>query len=160
MPSLTSPGNIIYKNGNPTTGDGLHVLSTYYNGTVYAANAGNIWYQFTDSGWTQLANGVPNPSPSATAIPGASSIVDAGGNVWTMPNLTSPGNVIYENGNPTTGDGGHVLLTYYNGTVYAANAGDQWYQFTSSGWTQVPSGVPNPSPSGTTIPSATAAIVD
>src|SRR5262249_13168608 len=119
-----------------------------------------IWYQFSGSGWTQLANGVPNPSPSATAIPGASSIVDGSGNVWTMPGLTSPGNVIYKNGYPMTGDGSHVLLLYYNGTVYAANAGNIWYQFTGSGWNQLANGVPNPSPNGTTISSAADAIVD
>ena len=155
MPSLKSPRNIIYKNGNPTTGDGGHVLVLYDNGTMYAANTGNVWYQLTGFRWTYIASGVPNPSASRTTIPLAPAIVDGSGNVWTMPSLKSPGNIIYKNGNPTTGNGGHVLVLYDNGTMYAANTGNVWYQLTGSGWTYIASPPAQPSTTGTAMPPAT-----
>jgi hypothetical protein len=155
MPSLTSPGNIIYENGSPTTGDGSHVLVLYYDGLMYAENTGGVWYRWTGSGWTYIGSGDPQSSASGTMIPPATEIVDGSGNVWTMPSLTSPGNIIYENGSPTTGDGSHVLVLYYGGSMYAENTGGLWYRWTGSGWTYIASGVPQPSTSGTTIPSAT-----
>jgi hypothetical protein len=141
MPSLTSPGNIIYENRSPTTGDGSHVAVLYYGGTMYAENTGSAWYQWTGSGWTYIAGGDPQPSASGTTVPPATEIVDGSGNVWTMPSLTSPGNIIYENGIPTTGDGDHVLVLYDEGTMYAENTGGVWYQWTGSSWTYIASDV-------------------
>ena len=137
MPSLSGPGNIIYENGTPTTGSGSHVEVLYYGGTMYAENTGSAWYRWTGSGWAYIGKtytGVSQPSASGTIIPPATQIVDGSGNVWTMPSLSSPGNIIYENGRATTGDGGHVALRYYNGWMLAENTGNNWYQWTGSAW--------------------------
>ncbi len=137
MPSLSGPGNIIYENGTPTTGSGSHVQVLYYGGTMYAENTGSAWYRWTGSGWAYIGKtytGVSQPSASGTIIPPATQIVDGSGNVWTMPSLSSPGTIIYENGRATTGDGNHVALRYYNGWMLAENTGNNWYQWTGSAW--------------------------
>jgi hypothetical protein len=90
--------------------------------------------------WLQL-NGsssvfAETPSASGTTIPPATQIVDGGGNLWTMPSLSGPGNIIYENGRPTTTAGNHIEVLYSGGTMYAENTGNVWWRWTSSssGW--------------------------
>jgi hypothetical protein len=95
--------------------------------------------------WT---SGARAQSPSGTAIPPASQIIDSAGNVWTLV-----GGDPLENGRPTAASGISELL-YYNGGIYGyASSGswNQWYVYTTSGWDGV-SG--DPESAATTIPPA------
>ena len=51
-----SSGNIILLNGQQAGGDGSGILLLVYNGgQMYAENNTQSWYQWTSSGWNQIA---------------------------------------------------------------------------------------------------------
>ena len=86
---------------------------------------------------TPVANAAANTSAKSkaqesaqqTVMPPASSIVDAGGNNWTLVN----GNVL-QGGVNTNCPVAAVYVMYWNHTVYCENEYAWWYVYGSNGW--------------------------
>lgn len=72
---------------------------------------------------SSVTSGTFIPSTSgAIILPGVGQLVDSSGNIWTMTSAGQP----YFNGIPWPGGGwpnGYTWVLYYNGTIYANNAG-------------------------------------
>ncbi|MFP3466473.1 fascin domain-containing protein [Leifsonia sp. SIMBA_070] len=74
----------------------------------------------------------PNASPDGTTIPSATSIIDNGGNTWTLSN-----GVVYRNG-ATVGNTYNVtVVLWYGGMVYHRGTGGQWYVCPNGVWLKV-----------------------
>jgi aryl-phospho-beta-D-glucosidase BglC (GH1 family) len=69
-------------------------------------------------------------SSSGTAIPPASQIVDANGDVWTLNGDAT----ISENGAPAGYTANVVLVLFENGLVYQENRSGGWWSWNGSGW--------------------------
>src|ERR1700734_4069949 len=72
-------------------------------------------------------------SPSGTAIPSATEIIDASGNIWTL----SSAKAVLENGKAAGYTANVVSLLYYNSVVYQENTAGGWWDWNGSGWTGV-----------------------
>jgi hypothetical protein len=120
-------------------GGGYNVIAIlYYNGVIYAENTSNEWFSWNGASWTRIA-GDPstiNKSVSANGASigvGASSLVDSGGNVWTL----QTNEYAYRNGVRAAANYNAILLLYYNGVIYCENTTGGWYSWNGSNWTRV-----------------------
>nr|WP_241017268.1 hypothetical protein [Paraburkholderia sp. Ac-20342] len=91
-----------------------------------------------------------SPSINGTTTPPAASIVDSGGNVWTLSS-----GYIYRNGTKDAGSYNVTTLLWYSGSVYQENTSGAFYQWTGSGWVaSLDPRLGGTSVDGTVIPSA------
>jgi hypothetical protein len=111
----------------------------YYNGVIYAENTSNEWYSWNGSSWTRVAGDPTTSNTRVVSANGASigvgtnSLVDSGGNVWTL--LTTE--IAYRNGVRAAGNYNLILLLYHNGVIYCENTIGVWYSWNGSIWTKV-----------------------
>ena len=89
-------------------------------------------------------------SLSGITIPSATQITDSSANVWTVS-----GGVVSENGALAGYSNGVTLLLYDNNIIYQENAAGGWWSWNGTTWVSSSDPRKTPSPSGTTIPSAT-----
>jgi hypothetical protein len=111
----------------------------YYNGVIYCENTSNDWYSWNGSSWTQVAG---DPATTNTRVVsangasigvGANSLVDSGGNVWTL----QTNEYAYRNGVRASGNYNTILLLYHNGVIYCENTTGGWYSWNGSIWIKV-----------------------
>lgn len=111
----------------------------YYNGIIYSENTSNAWYSWNGSSWTRVAGDPTTTNTQSVSTNGASigvgtnSLVDSGGNVWTLPTTE----IAYLNGVKAAGNSNTILLLYYNGVIYSKNTTGVWYSWNGSNWIRV-----------------------
>lgn len=76
-------------------------------------------------------------SPNGTAIPPATQITDASGNIWTVA-----GGVISKNGALAGFSANVIQLVYSAGNIYQENTAGQWWLWVPSGSTWIASAGP------------------
>jgi hypothetical protein len=133
-------GNIILLNGQQAAGGWGTLLLVYNGGQMYAENSQNNWYQWNSSGWTQIA-GDPRggiSSDGSTLSAGSGGTLTTAAGTWSFGTASNgSGNIILLNGQQAAGGWGTLLLVYNGGQIYAENSQNNWYQWNSSGWTQI-----------------------
>jgi hypothetical protein len=150
----------ILRNAQPTNGFGSTIA--WKNHTINVLGTDNNWWQWTSSGWVDVAPGTSSgvassTSPDATEVPtNASQIIDSSGAVWTI----SGGVVILRNGVPAA-DGLGSKIVWINGVIYVLGVDNNWWQWTDLRWVTVGSSRPaGASSDGTIVPTNGNQIVD
>jgi len=125
-----------YKDGERAGSNYNTITVLYYDNVIYCENTSDEWYSW--NGWTWIkVSGDPTVSKrQGTSTNGSSigvgsgTLVDAAGNVWTLP----ASEIAYVNGTRAGGNYNSILLLYYNAAVYSENTTAQWYSWNGSTW--------------------------
>jgi hypothetical protein len=80
-----------------------------------------------------VANAQSTESAQQTVMPPATSIIDSGGNTWTLVN-----GAVLQGGVNTYCPVSAVYVMYWNHTIYCENQNAWWYVYGSNGWTACP----------------------
>jgi hypothetical protein len=113
----------------------------YYNKIIYCENTSNEWYSWNGSAWLKISGDPVTNNPRVVSANGASigvgtnSLVDSGGNVWTL----QTNEYAYRNGARAAGNYNTISLLYYNGIIYCENTGGGWYSWSGSAWVKIAS---------------------
>ncbi|MGA2190218.1 MAG: hypothetical protein ABSH33_16980 [Steroidobacteraceae bacterium] len=135
-----------YVDGVRAEGNYNTIALLYYNKIIYCENTSDEWYSWNGSAWTRVAGdptGTTTGTPSANGASigvGTSSLVDSGGNVWTL----QTNEYAYRNGARADSNYNTILLLYYNNVIYCENTSGEWYAWVGSAWSKV-SGNPDAS---------------
>ena len=149
----------------------------YAGGAIWQENSGGLWWEWNGTGWGSGAGTSTSPLPAAAAAPAtasapattpasaasandtmvlagsAASIVDAGGNTWT---ITGSGQVAV-NGVADATTANVTELAYAGGAVWQENASNLWWDKTSpsDAWAPEAGTATSPLPAAITLDGAT-----
>jgi hypothetical protein len=126
----TVSSGVVYENAAAAGYSANVVELLYQNGVVYQENSSGGWWSWNGSTWVSAS------SPSGTAIPPASQIIDASGNVWTVSS-----GIVYENAAAAGYSANVVELLYQNSVVYQKNSSGGWWSWNGSTWVSASSPV-------------------
>jgi hypothetical protein len=144
---------LCYLNGLRAGGCSKVKTLLWYQGFMYVGATDGSWWLWNGSSWVSVAQDArPQPSLSGTTVPPATQIIDWGYGLWTVDSS----GLCFRNG-VNIGGCGHVkTLLWYQGNIYVGTTTGPWYELNGSSFVTV-AGDPRPQPSasGTAIPSAT-----
>jgi hypothetical protein len=138
--TLPSDG-YVYQDGDRADANNNIIQMLYYDKVVYCENSNNVWYAWGGTSWHKVAGDptLTNTNPQTVSANGASigvgtgSLVDAGGNVWTLQS----NEWAYVNGARAAANANTILVLYYNSVIYTENTSASWYSWNGAKWTQV-----------------------
>src|SRR5271165_2825878 len=81
-------------------------------------------------------------SPSGTTIVPATNIVDASGNVWTLP----ANGAVMENGAAAGYSANVTKLAYVGGVIWQGNSSGAWWSWNGTAWVGGADPLPTPTP--------------
>ena len=92
------------------------------------------WWKWTGAGWGNVGAATPGAgaSPDGTAVPSASQITDATGDVWTIGGNSA----ILRNGVQAAGGWGSQIV-WKSGVIYVFGTDSNWWKWTGAGWINV-----------------------
>jgi len=128
-----------YKDGERAGSNYNTITVLYYDNVIYCENTSDEWFSWNGSTWVKVAGDPTVTQTQGTSINGSaigvgsSTLVDAGGNIWTLPATE----IAYVNGTRAGGNYNSILLLYYNAVIYSENTTAQWYSWNGSTWRQV-----------------------
>jgi hypothetical protein len=124
-----------YVDGARAAGNSNTIALLYYDDVVYSENTSHAWYSWNGKAWVTVP-GDPtqtggNASPNGTTItPGVGSLVDAGGNSWTL----TADEYAFEGGYRAGNNSNIVLVLLYGNVIYTENSSGSWYAWNGTAW--------------------------
>lgn len=135
--TLPSDG-YVYQDGTRADANNNIIQMLYFGKVMYCENANNAWYAWGGTSWHGVAGDPTTTNSETVSANGASigvgtgSLVDAGGNVWTLQS----NEWAYVNGSRAAGNYNTILVLYYNSVIYTENTSASWYSWNGTKWTQ------------------------
>jgi hypothetical protein len=128
-----------YKDGERAGSNYNTIAVLYHDNVIYCENTSDDWYSWNGSTWIKVPGDPTVTQKQGTSANGSTigvgggSLVDAAGNVWTLP----ANEIADVNGTRAGGNYNSILLLYYNAVVYSENTTAQWYSWNGATWRQV-----------------------
>ncbi|MGO8855105.1 MAG: hypothetical protein ACLQO1_05270 [Steroidobacteraceae bacterium] len=128
-----------YVDGSRAASNYNTISVLYYDNIIYSENTSDEWYSWNGSAWTRVSG---DPTTSNTGVAsangasigvGAGTLVDSGGNVWTL----QTNEYAYRNGSRAASNYNTISVLYYDNIIYSENTSGEWYAWNGSAWTKV-----------------------